>query len=59
MPGMEGIDDVTANGWVSLVASPNSLPHLAQKAGLASNEDTVANWPDPSACWQEKPRKGG
>ena len=50
---------------VSGGSSPNSLPSLPKKrvlrgmlhCGAQGRPDTVANWPDPSKCWQEQPKK--
>ena len=63
---MEGVHERKRLG-VSGGSSPNSLPSLPRKRVLRAKEhcgaqgrpDTVANWPDPSKCWQEQPREGG
>ena len=48
---------------VSGGSSPNNLPSLPRKrvlramlhCGAQGRQDTVANWSDPSKCWQEQP----
>ena len=64
---MEGVHERKRLGVSGGFISKQSA-QLAQKSGSCeqcgtvepkASPDTVANWPDPSKCWQEQPREGG